>query len=185
MDGRCKSFDESANGYARSEAVAVVFLQKAKDAKRIYATFVHAKTNCDGFKEQGITFPSSTMQATLLKEFYEEIGVPPSSLDYIEAHGTGTKVGDPEEVNALDGIFCTGRSTPLWMGSVKSNLGHAEAVSGLNSIAKVDILLFIKNMSPSFLQKFLVNNFFLQNYIILYIYSQFWKNYTFWQVSMF
>ncbi|OXU23005.1 hypothetical protein TSAR_015483 [Trichomalopsis sarcophagae] len=136
-DGRCKSFDDSANGYARSEAISMVFLQKAKDAKRIYATFVHAKTNCDGFKEQGITFPSSIMQGTLLKEFYEEIGVPPTSLSYIEAHGTGTKVGDPEEVNALDRVFCTGRSEPLWVGSIKSNLGHSEPASGLCSIAKV------------------------------------------------
>lgn len=142
-DGRCKSFDESANGYARSEAISVVFLQKAKDAKRIYATFVHAKTNCDGFKEQGITFPSSIMQGTLLKEFYEEIGVPPTSLNYIEAHGTGTKVGDPEEVNALDRVFCTGRSEPLWVGSIKSNLGHSEPASGLCSIAKVSFFQFI------------------------------------------
>ena len=136
-DGHCKPFDESANGYARSEAVAICFLQKAKDAKRIYATLVHGKTNCDGFKEQGITFPSSIMQGTLLKEFYEELGIPPTSLDYIEAHGTGTKVGDQEETNALDRVFCTGRKEPLWIGSIKSNLGHSEPASGLCSIAKV------------------------------------------------
>ncbi|KAJ8679083.1 hypothetical protein QAD02_014870 [Eretmocerus hayati] len=140
-DGRCKSFDESANGYARSEAISVIFLQKAKDAKRIYATYLHGKTNCDGFKEQGITFPSSIMQGKLLKEFYEEIGVPPTSLDFIEAHGTGTKVGDPEEMNALDKVFCTGRSKPLLVGSIKSNLGHSEPASGLCSIAKVVIAM--------------------------------------------
>ncbi|XP_023313670.1 fatty acid synthase-like [Trichogramma pretiosum] len=138
-DGRCKSFDESANGYARSEAVACVFLQKAKDSKRVYATVVHAKTNCDGFKEQGITFPSSIMQGALLKEFYEELGVPPTSLSFVEAHGTGTKVGDPEEVNALDRVFCTGRKDPLWIGSIKSNLGHSEPASGLCSVAKIVI----------------------------------------------
>ena len=115
----------------------MIFLQKAKDAKRIYATIVHSKTNCDGFKEQGITFPSSVMQGVLLKEFYDEIGIPPTVLDYIEAHGTGTKVGDPEEINALDKVLCTGRSEPLWMGAIKSNLGHAEPASGLCSIAKV------------------------------------------------
>lgn len=136
-DGRCKSFDESANGYARSEAISVILLQKAKDAKRVYATFVHGKTNCDGFKEQGITFPSSAMQGILLKEFYDEIGIPPTILSYIEAHGTGTKVGDPEEINALDRVFCTGRKEPLWLGSIKSNLGHSEPASGLCSIAKV------------------------------------------------
>lgn len=135
--GKCKSFDADANGYTRSEAINVIFLQKAKDAKRIYATYIHGKTNCDGFKEQGITFPSSVMQKELLREFYEEIQISPLSLNFIEAHGTGTRVGDPEELNALDMIFCTGRDTPLPIGSVKSNLGHSEPASGLCSISKV------------------------------------------------
>lgn len=137
MDGCCKSFDADANGYARSEAVVVIFLQKAKDSRRVYAKVVHAKTNCDGFKEQGITFPSSIMQGRLLKEFYYECGIPSNSLSFIEAHGTGTKVGDPEEVNAIDNVLCAGRTTPLLMGSVKSNLGHSEPASGLCSVAKV------------------------------------------------
>ena len=101
---------------------------------------IHAKTNCDGFKEQGITFPSSVMQGTLLKEFYEEVGISPTSLDYLEAHATGTRVGDPEEVSALDKVFCTGRKEPLWVGSIKSNLGHSEPASGLCSIVKVRYL---------------------------------------------
>ncbi|KAK0072351.1 hypothetical protein PV326_000156, partial [Microctonus aethiopoides] len=138
-DGRCKCFDADANGYTRSETVSVAFLQKSKDAKRIYATVVHAKTNCDGYKEQGITFPSSDMQAVLLKEFYEECKVRPNSLEYIEAHGTGTKVGDPEELHAIERTFCIRRKTPLKIGSVKSNLGHAEPASGMCSIAKVII----------------------------------------------
>ncbi|XP_023289558.1 fatty acid synthase [Orussus abietinus] len=140
-DGRCKSFDADANGYTRSETVAVVYLQKAKNAKRIYATYVHGKTNCDGFKEQGITFPSSVMQGVLLKEFYDECGLPPSILSYVEAHGTGTKVGDPEELNALEKVFCPDRTTPLRIGSVKSNLGHSEPASGLCSVAKVLIAM--------------------------------------------
>lgn len=138
-DGRCKSFDADANGYTRSETVSIAYLQKSKDAKRIYATIVHGKTNCDGFKEQGITFPSSVMQSALLREFYEECRVSPKSLAYIEAHGTGTKVGDPEEVNAIDSVFCQGRTEPLRIGSIKSNLGHAEPASGMCSIAKVII----------------------------------------------
>ncbi|XP_053598737.1 fatty acid synthase [Microplitis demolitor] len=138
-DGRCKSFDADANGYTRSETVSIAFLQKAKDAKRIYATVIHGKTNCDGFKEQGITFPSSVMQSVLLKEFYDECKIPPSIVNYIEAHGTGTKVGDPEEVNAIDTVFCPGRKEPLRIGSIKSNLGHAEPASGMCSIAKVVI----------------------------------------------
>jgi fatty acid synthase len=81
-----------ANGYARSEAVCVILLQKARDAKRVYATVVHAKSNCDGYKEQGITYPSGQMQTALLEEFYNECTISPTVLGYIEAHGTGTKV---------------------------------------------------------------------------------------------
>uniref|UniRef100_A0A2H1VNL2 SFRICE_036761 n=1 Tax=Spodoptera frugiperda TaxID=7108 RepID=A0A2H1VNL2_SPOFR len=88
-DGRCKSFDNSANGYARSEAIVVVFLQKAKDSRRVYAQLLHAKTNCDGYKEQGITYPAGHIQKLLLREFYEECSIPPSILEFVEAHGTG------------------------------------------------------------------------------------------------
>ncbi|XP_044764314.1 fatty acid synthase-like [Coccinella septempunctata] len=135
-DGRCKTFDESGDGYARSEAIACILLQKAKDSRRIYATMLHAKTNCDGYKEQGITYPSGETQTKLLTEFYNECNVDPRSLSFLEAHGTGTKVGDPEECSAIDEVFCKGRSEPLLVGSVKSNLGHSEPSSGLCSIAK-------------------------------------------------
>ncbi|XP_035740323.1 fatty acid synthase-like isoform X2 [Vespa mandarinia] len=138
-DGRCKCFDEDADGYVRSDAVVVAFLQKGENAKRIYATVIHAKTNCDGYKEQGITFPSSQIQSTLLKEFYDECGVPTACINYIEAHGTGTKVGDPEEINAIDQIFTKNRNNPLKVGSIKSNLGHTEPASGMCSIAKAII----------------------------------------------
>ncbi|XP_047538483.1 fatty acid synthase [Vanessa atalanta] len=138
-DGRCKSFDNSANGYARSEAIVVCLLQKAKDSRRVYAQVLHAKTNCDGYKEQGITYPAGNIQKLLLSEFYEECSIPPSTLEFVEAHGTGTKVGDPEELKAIDEIFCTGRSEPLMIGSIKSNLGHSEPASGLCSIAKLCI----------------------------------------------
>lgn len=79
------------------------------------------------------------MQRNLLSEFYKECEIPPKSIVFVEAHGTGTKVGDPEEVNAIDSIFCSERTEPLIIGSVKSNLGHAEAASGMCSIAKVVI----------------------------------------------
>ncbi|XP_046608837.1 fatty acid synthase-like [Neodiprion virginianus] len=140
-DGRCKSFDNEANGYARSEAVSVIYLQKSKDAKRIYAHVVYTKTNCDGFKEEGITFPSNKMQRTLLEQFYDACGVPPSSLAFVEAHGTGTPVGDPVELDAIDKVFCPGRTTPLRIGTIKSNIGHTEPASGLCSVAKVVIAM--------------------------------------------
>ncbi|XP_065336360.1 fatty acid synthase-like [Cloeon dipterum] len=138
-EGKCKSFDAAADGYVRSETVAVIFLQKAKDARRIYATVMHTKTNCDGFKEQGITYPSGVQQGILLKEFYEECQVPPESLGYLEAHGTGTKVGDPEELNTIDRVMCANRKGPLLVGSVKSNIGHSEPASALSSVIKIAI----------------------------------------------
>ncbi|XP_077295461.1 fatty acid synthase-like [Arctopsyche grandis] len=136
-EGRCKSFDKDASGYARSETVSVIFLQKAKNAKRVYAQILHAKTNCDGYKEQGITYPAGHVQKMLFSEFYKECNVSPLELEFIESHGTGTRVGDPEELIALDEIFCTGRTTPLKIGTIKSNLGHSEPASGLCSIIKM------------------------------------------------
>ncbi|XP_044764578.1 fatty acid synthase-like [Coccinella septempunctata] len=135
-DGCCKSFDNAGNGYCRSEAISCVLLQKSKDARRIYSTIVHAKTGCDGYKEQGITYPSGEMQKKLLEEFYSECGVDPRSLSFLEAHGTGTKVGDPEELTAIDEVFRPTEEKPLLIGSVKSNIGHSEPASGLCSVAK-------------------------------------------------
>ena len=121
----------------RSESVSIAFLQKTRDAKRIYATVVHGKINCDGFKKEGVTFPSIHMQTKLMQEFYMECRLSPLLVDYIEAHGTGARVGDREELNAIDKVFCPGRQTVLKIGSAKSNIGHAEPASGLCSIAKV------------------------------------------------
>jgi fatty acid synthase len=85
-------FLKSGNGYVRSEAAVVIFLQKASVARRVYATVVNARTNTDGNKEQGITFPSGEMQKKLMKEVYSEAGINPADVVYVEAHGTGTKV---------------------------------------------------------------------------------------------
>lgn len=139
--GMCKAFDSSGNGYVRSEAAVVVFLQKASAAKRVYATILGAKCNTDGHKEQGITFPSGSMQNRLIRETYAEIGINPHDVSYVEAHGTGTKVGDPQEVNSIADFFCKNRSEPLLIGSVKSNMGHSEPASGLASLAKLVIAM--------------------------------------------
>ncbi|XP_025162455.1 fatty acid synthase-like [Harpegnathos saltator] len=139
VDGYCKPFDATGTGYMRSETIAVVYLQKAKNAKRIYATLIYSKTNCDGWKPEGITFPSLRIQKKLLEDFYDDCGIKPEELYYLEAHGTGTLAGDPIEINAIDQALCSKRTTPLLVGSVKSNLGHSEPTSGLCQIAKFDI----------------------------------------------
>ncbi|CAG5047033.1 unnamed protein product [Parnassius apollo] len=106
---------------------------------RVYAKLVHAKTNCDGYKEQGITYPAGHIQKVLLEKFYEEVGISPSTLEYLEAHGTGTSVGDLEELKAIDAVFSPGRPDPLLIGSVKSNMGHSEAGAGVCALAKLCI----------------------------------------------
>lgn len=146
-NGYCRPFDVDATGYTRSEAICVIFLQKAKVAKRLYSTVLYSKTNCDGYKTEGITYPSGSMQQKLLSEFYEEVGVDPAELAYVEAHSTGTVVGDPEECQALDNVFCKTREKPLLVGSVKSNIGHSESTSGVCSISKV-ILAYETGLVP-------------------------------------
>ncbi|XP_036143549.1 fatty acid synthase-like [Monomorium pharaonis] len=146
-NGYCRPFDSAANGFARAETVAVLYLQKAKNAKRIYAICPHIKVNSDGYKPEGVTYPSQLAQANLLREIYKECGISTSCLDYIEAHGTATKVGDPQEINAIQNVLCKNRETPLMIGSVKSNLGHAEPASGITQIAKV-IIAFESGFVP-------------------------------------
>ncbi|XP_077489927.1 fatty acid synthase-like [Amblyomma americanum] len=137
-DGKCKAFDADGKGYVRSETVGVFFIQRATEARRIYAKLIHVKSNADGYKTEGITFPSGKVQEQLLREVYEEAKVDPCKVGYVEAHGTGTKVGDPQELSAISNVFCQpGRDKPLKIGSVKSNMGHSEGASGVCSMAKV------------------------------------------------
>ncbi|XP_063312266.1 fatty acid synthase [Pelobates fuscus] len=140
-DGTCKSFDASGNGYCRSEAAVAVLVTKKSLAKRVYATIVNAGSNTDGYKEQGVTFPSGEIQQQLLTSLYRDAGIPTSEVEYVEAHGTGTKVGDPQEVNGIVGVFCTSDREPLLIGSTKSNMGHPEPASGLAALAKVILSL--------------------------------------------
>ncbi|CAF94659.1 unnamed protein product, partial [Tetraodon nigroviridis] len=136
-EGTCRSFDSSGNGYCRSEAAVAVLLTKKTVAKRVYATIINAGNNTDGYKEQGVTFPSGEMQQRLVRYLYQEANVSPEEVEYVEAHGTGTKVGDPQEVNGIVSVFCQSKRDPLLMGSTKSNMGHPEPASGLAAMAKV------------------------------------------------
>ncbi|XP_061721884.1 fatty acid synthase-like [Cydia pomonella] len=136
-DGRCASFDESGQGYVRSEAVVAVMLQRRHEARRLYCTVRGAGVNNDGYKPQGIFYPAGVIQRRIAQETLEDAGLRPQDIVYLEAHGTGTKAGDPEEVNAIAELFCKDRDAPLLIGSVKSNIGHTEPASGLCSVAKM------------------------------------------------
>jgi fatty acid synthase len=94
-DGTSRVWDEMADGFVRGETVACLFLQKKPDAKRIYATVIHSRTNIDGHKKMGMLFPSSEAQTELMINTYKEANIDPLKITYFEAHGTGTKVIDP------------------------------------------------------------------------------------------
>lgn len=94
----CRPFDENATGFTRADTISVIFLQRQKDSKRVYAQLMHTNSNNDGFKKEGSSFPSRVMQQKLMEDFFKESKIDPSLVDFVEAHSTGTRLGDPEEV---------------------------------------------------------------------------------------
>ncbi|OHF03816.1 KR domain-containing protein [Colletotrichum orchidophilum] len=143
-DGRSYSFDRKANGYARGEGYAFVLLKplaKAlEDGDTIRSVIRATGANQDG-RTPSITQPSAAAQVELIRRTYEAGGLDLSETEYVEAHGTGTPVGDPIEVSAIGEVFRSHRSSPLWIGSVKSNIGHLEGASGLAGLLKTVLSL--------------------------------------------
>lgn len=149
QDGICQPFDKNAHGYARADTIAMIFIQKAKDSKRIYANVVYTNANNDGFKQEGPSFPSRVLQQRLFDECFLDLKMNPNVVGYVEAHSTGTYFGDAEEVAGIDGAFCKDRPKPLPIGSIKSNMGHAEASSAIASIAKLILVLENQKIPPN------------------------------------
>jgi phthiocerol/phenolphthiocerol synthesis type-I polyketide synthase C len=147
--GRCRAFDSSGDGYVRAEGGAFVLLkpldQALADGDTIHAVIAGSGVNSDGHSRGGISVPTSAAQAALLKSVYERAGIDPGELAYLEAHGTGTAVGDPIEACALIAAAAVGRSAdrPLLIGSVKTNVGHLETASGMAGLFKT--ILSLKN----------------------------------------
>jgi acyl transferase domain-containing protein/NADPH:quinone reductase-like Zn-dependent oxidoreductase/NADP-dependent 3-hydroxy acid dehydrogenase YdfG/acyl carrier protein len=139
--GRCSAFDSLGDGYVRSEGGGIFFLkdydQAIADGNPILAIVANSAINTDGHKSS-LTVPSHERQSDLLKSVYFQAGIDPLAIDYIEAHGTGTAVGDPIEAEALGNALGKHRpvNKPLLVGSVKSNLGHLEAASGVAGLIK-------------------------------------------------
>ena len=152
--GVCSPFDAAGDGYVRSEGGAVVLLKRLEDAlacgNRIYAVIAASAVNCDG-KTSSLTVPSAEAQASLLRDAYARACIHPSEIDYLEAHGTGTPVGDPIEARALGEALGARRPTgsPLRIGSVKSNLGHLETASGMAGLVKAIYCLRHRELPPS------------------------------------
>ncbi|PLB54129.1 putative polyketide synthase [Aspergillus steynii IBT 23096] len=145
-DGQCYSFDHRANGYSRGEGVAVLVLKRVSDAIRDNDTIrgIIRNTGCnqDG-RTSSLTVPSSDMQATLIRDTYTNARLSMEPTRYFEAHGTGTPVGDPTEAKALGKAFGQVRTVddPLWVGSVKSNIGHLEGASGIAGVVRAMLVL--------------------------------------------
>lgn len=153
-DGRCRPFDAEGRGYVRAEGGVVVLLKALararRDGDRILGVIRGVGVNSDG-TTQGIALPNGEAQEALLRTTYEAAGVDPSELGYLEAHGTGTPVGDPIEAKAIARALARARpaANPLLLGSAKSNLGHLEPASGLVGVAKALLILRHGIIPPS------------------------------------
>src|SRR5262249_4694412 len=140
-DGRCKTFDASADGYGRGEGCGVVVLKRLDDAladgDRVLAVIRGSAVNQDG-RSAGLAVPSGLAQQAVIRSALQAAGVAPAQIGYVEAHGTGTPLGDPIEVQALAAVFGEGRqpAAPLALGSVKTNIGHLEAAAGIAGLIK-------------------------------------------------
>ena len=142
-DGHCKAFDARADGFVRGEGCGVVVLKLLAEAEaagdRILAVIRGTAVNQDG-RSSGLTAPNGASQEAVIRAALSSGGVAPDAVDYVEAHGTGTALGDPIEMHALAGVF-GGRTRELLVGSVKTNIGHAEAAAGVAGLVKAALAL--------------------------------------------
>jgi thioester reductase-like protein len=152
--GQCFAFDARANGYVRGEGAGIVYLkpleQALADHDRIYAVIRSAVSNQDGHTSSMLV-PGLEGQTAMLRQAYQLAGFSPSRVVYMEAHGTGTPVGDPIEAKALGRVLSEGRpaNQPCLMGSVKTNIGHLEAGSGIAGMIKAALVLHHDTVPPS------------------------------------
>jgi len=155
-DGRCKTFDRKADGYVRSEGAVMVLLKPMEsavaDRDRIYAVIKGSASNHAG-QAGGLTVPNPEQQAKLLLDAWRKADVTPDTISYIETHGTGTSLGDPIEINGLKDAFASALSPDAdiqagacGLGSIKTNLGHLEAGSGLAGLLKAALCLQHKEL---------------------------------------
>jgi polyketide synthase 13 len=153
-DGRIKSFSADADGYTRSEGGGMLVLKRVDDARRdgdqILAVIAGSAINHDG-RSNGLIAPNQDAQAEVLRRAYKDAGIDPRNVDYIEAHGTGTVLGDPIEAEALGRVVGRGRAAdrPALLGAVKTNVGHMESAAGVAAMAKVVLSLQHNKLPPS------------------------------------
>lgn len=150
-DGHCKPFDARANGYVRSEGCAIVLLKPLTAAKRegdrVLGVILGSAVNHDG-RTNGLTAPSGRAQQQVMQRALSRAGLSPEAIAAIEAHGTGTAIGDAVEIGAIETVFGTGdRSKPLLVGGIKASIGHLEAAAGIAGLIKA-VLCLNRGMFP-------------------------------------
>ncbi|MEZ4684421.1 MAG: polyketide synthase, partial [Caldilineaceae bacterium] len=149
-DGRCKTFDAAADGFGRGEGCGVVVLKRLSDALAdgdpILAVIRGSAVNQDG-RSSGLSAPSGPSQQEVMQQALRVAGVKPEQVGYIEAHGTGTTLGDPIEIGAINALFGK-RTDPLWVGSVKTNFGHLEGAAGIAGLIKLVLSLHHGEIAP-------------------------------------
>lgn len=150
-DGRCKTFDASADGFVRSEGCGILVLKRLSEAQAdgdpILALIRGSAVNEDG-KSSGLTVPNGLAQQAVIRSALAAAGLKPSQISYVETHGTGTSLGDPIEVEAIGAALGEGRTTPLTIGSVKTNIGHCESASGVAGIIKTVLAMQHNEFPP-------------------------------------
>jgi acyl transferase domain-containing protein len=143
-EGLCRAYDENGQGYVRAEGASTVVLRRTDVAKangdRSHARILVTRVNSAG-RTNGISLPSREAQAQLLGSIYGEGRIDPNSLAFVEGHGTGTRVGDPAEIWSIGTVIGSARRAPLPLGSIKTNIGHAEPASGLMGLMKAMLSL--------------------------------------------
>lgn len=145
VGGRCRFGDDDAAGYVRSDGAAAIVLKPLEAARSdrdpVRGVVLATGVNADGRGSGQLATPSSDAQAELLETVYARADIDPSTVPYVEAHGTGTRAGDPVELSALGRVLGNNRSTPLVVGSVKTNIGHTEACAGMAGLIKTLLAL--------------------------------------------
>ncbi|MCW3466343.1 type I polyketide synthase [Chitinophaga nivalis] len=152
-DGHCRAFDKDASGTVNSEGAGVVLLKRLSDAlndgDQIYAVIKGTALNNDGNRKVGYTAPSVEGQAACIRTAHKFARVEPDSISYIETHGTGTRLGDPIEIEALNIAFNRNKAHRCAIGSVKSNIGHSDNTAGIAGLIKAALSLKYKTIPPS------------------------------------
>ena len=152
-DSRCKTFDSAADGFVRSEGCGIIILKRLSEAiadgDNILAVIRGTAINQDGHTS-GLTVPSGPSQQSVIRQALENSGISSASISYIEAHGTGTSLGDPIEIGALGAVFGSTHSpeNPLIVGSVKTNIGHLEGAAGIAGLMKVILQFQQQKIAP-------------------------------------